>query len=212
MMGVEAEAFRQLFPERHIPVILASVFQAGETLRKKTDRDREDWITRRLYARLIRIRAFRDGPLGIHLKSEIVSSDDDADTPVGEIDLLASCGLGYEVYFALEAKKLRVRSSSGRLVSGNDEYVNNGMMRFIAGQYAPFMEASAMLGYVFDGKVDKARSGIYGYIQGKEKELRLKHPKRLMRSDIVPDMPIDETRHDLGKRSFTVYHIFLAVE
>jgi hypothetical protein len=211
MMGSEARAFRQLFPQWHIPVVLTSIFQAGETLRKKTANDREDWITRRLYARIIQIYPFRDGPLGIHLKQEIVYSDPDADTPAGEIDLLVSCGLGYKVCFALEAKRLRVRSSSGRFVSGNDEYVKNGIMRFVTGQYAPFMEASAMLGYVYDGETDKARSGIDRYIKSKATELKLKSPKRLMRSSILPDMFVDETRHDLKKRSFTIYHIFFAV-
>lgn len=210
-MGSEARAFRQLFPQWHIPVVLTSIFQAGETLRKKTANDREDWITRRLYARIIQIHPFRDGPLGIHLKQEIVYSDPDVDTPAGEIDLLVSCGLGYKVCFVLEAKRLRVRSSSGRFVSGNDEYVKNGIMRFVTGQYAPFMESGAMLGYVFDGETDKARSGVDRYVKSKAKELKLKFPKRLMRSQILPNKPIDETRHDLGKRSFTIYHIFLAV-
>jgi hypothetical protein len=85
------------------------------------------------------------------------------------------------------------------------------MMRFVAGQYTPFMEASAMIGYVYDGETDNARSGIDRYIKSKAKKLKLKSPKRLMRSSILPDKPIDETRHDLKKRSFTIYHIFLAV-
>jgi hypothetical protein len=75
-------------------------------------------------------------------------------------------------------------------------------MRFVTGQYAPFMEAGAMLGYVFDGETDKARSGVDRYVKSKAKELKLKSPKRLMRSQILPNKPIDETRHDLGKRSF----------
>jgi len=211
MMNNEARAFRKIFPQKHIPSVLSSVFQASETLRKKTANDREDWITTRLYVRIIQIPSFRDGPLNIYLRPKIVRSDSDADTPAGEIDLLVSCGLGYEVYFVLEAKRLRVRSSSGRLVSGNDEYVKNGIMRFVTGQYAPFMDAGAMLGYVFDGVTDKARSGIDRYVKSKAKELKLKSPKRLMRSQILPNKPIDETRHDLGKRSFTIYHIFLAV-
>jgi len=210
-MGSDARAFRKIFPQKHIPPILSSALQAGETLYKKTANDREDWITRRLYFRLIRIPAFRDGPLDARLKPEIISSYVDADTHVGEIDILVSCGLGYEVYFAIEAKRLRVRLSSGRLDSGNGKYVNNGMMRFVIGQYAPFMEAGAMLGYVYDGNTDKARTGIDRYIQSKAKELKLKPPMRLMRSGILPDKRVDETWHDLRKRSFTIYHVFLAV-
>ena len=210
-MSNEAEAFIPLFPKKHIPPILSSIYQASVTLRQKTANDHEDWITRRLYFRLIRIPTFRDGPLDIRLQPEIVFHDSDADSPAGRIDLLVSCGRGYEVYFAIEAKRLRVRSPKGRLYSESDKYVNNGMMRFVTGQYAPFMEAGAMLGYVFDGKTSLARSAVNKYVKNKAKKLKLKPPKRLMRSHILPDMPLDETRHDLWKHSFTIYHIFIAV-
>ena len=210
-MGSEDGALRQLFPQGHIPVVLSSILQAGGTLRKKSDTEFEDRITIRLCKELVRIPVFRDGPLDIRPQTGILSLNPDADKLGGSTDFLVSCGRGHEVYFALEAKRLRVRSSSGRLVSGNDEYVKNGIMRFVTGQYAPFMEASAMLGYVYDGETDKARSGIDRYIKSKATELKLKSPKRLMRSSILPDMLVDETRHDLKKRSFTIYHIFFAV-
>ena len=203
--------FRQLFPQRHIPVILSSILQAGVTVRKKTDSEFENRITIRICKKLVKIPVFRDGPLDIRPQTGILSSNPDEDNLDGSTDLLVSCGLGHEVYFILEAKRLRFRSPNGRWVAGNDEYVNNGMMRFVTGQYAPFMESGAMLGYVFDGETDKAHSGIDGYIQKKAKELKLKPPGRLLRSQILPDMPVDESHHDLRKRFFTVYHILLAV-
>jgi len=211
MGGVDGP-FRQLFPQGHIPVILSSILQAGDTLRKKSDSEFEDRITIRLCRHLLNMQVFRDSPiLDIRPQAGILSSNPDEDKLDGSTDLLVSCGLGHEVYFVLEAKRLRVRSPNGRLVAGNDEYVNNGMMRFVTGQYAPFMETGAMLGYVFDGETGKARSGIDGYVQKKAKELKLKPPRRLLRSQILSDMPIDETRHGLRKRSFTIYHILLAV-
>ncbi len=105
---------------------------------------------------------------------------------------------------------MRVRSSDGRLVSGNDKYVNEGMMRFVSGQYAPFMKASAMIGYVFDGQKSKARAGVEKYIQKKAKLLKLLDPLQLTRSPILNEKIVDETRHDLERRVFTLYHIFLA--
>ncbi|MBI5591540.1 MAG: hypothetical protein HY881_13765 [Deltaproteobacteria bacterium] len=207
-----AEAYRPLFPTKHIPIVLVSIVQAASTFSKKTDRDREDWITRRLHARLIRIREFRDGPFDIRLQPEIPSLDIDADTPAGRIDLLVSCGLGHEVYFAIEAKRLRVCSSDGRVsFHGSREYVMDGMMRFVSGQYAPHMEASAMLGYVFDGKIDKARSSIDKSVRKKATNLKLAHPGQLIRSPILAEMHIDETRHELSERFFTIYHVFIPV-
>jgi len=193
------------------PVILSSILQAGATLRKISDAEFENRITIRLCRQLVKIPVFRDGPLDIRPQTGILSFSLDEDKLDGSTDLLVSCGLGHEVYFILEAKRLRVRLPNGRLVAGNNEYVNNGMMRFITGQYAPFMETGAMLGYVFDGETGKARSGIDGYVQKKAKKLKLKPPRRLLRSQILADMPIDESRHDLRKRSFTIYHIFFAV-
>ncbi len=138
-MGSEASVFKALFPKRHIPTVLVSILQAGENLRKKTANDLEDWISRRLYWRLIRIYPFRDGPLDIRLQPEIVSVDSDENASAGKIDFVVSCGLGAEIYFAIEAKRLRVRSTSGKMDAGNDDYVNDGMMRFVSGQYAPFI-------------------------------------------------------------------------
>ena len=210
-MSNEAEAFIPLFPKKHIPPILSSIYQASVTLRQKTANDHEDWITRRLYFRLIRIPTFRDGPLDIRLQPEIVFHDSDADSPAGRIDLLVSCGRGYEVYFAIEAKRLRVRLSNGRLDSGSDKYVNNGMMRFVTGQYAPFMEAGAMLGYVFDGDVARARAGISASTSKNAGRLKLAPPHRLQSSAALPGKGLDETRHYLGSREFTIYHVLVAV-
>jgi hypothetical protein len=210
-MAGEVRPFRVLFPQRHVPIILISIFQAGKTLRKKTANDLEDWISRRLYWRLIRIYPFRDGPLDIRLQPEIVSVDSDENTPVGKIDFVVSCGLGAEIYFAIEAKRLRVRSTSGKMDAGNDDYVNDGMMRFVSGQYAPFMKTGAMLGYVYDRDIKKARTGVAGYIKSRGKELKLTSPKPLTRASLLPDKAIYETRHSLKKRPFLIYHIFLAV-
>ena len=84
-------------------------------------------------------------------------------------------------------------------------------MRFVTGQYARFMKAGAMLGYVFDNDIKKARAGVAGYIVKKDKELKLVSSKKLERSSILPDKQIYETQHDLEKRSFIIHHIFLAV-
>lgn len=209
-MENDATEFKKLFPKGQIPFILAAIFQAGDNLRKKTERDREDWITRRLYARLIKIPIYRDGPLDIRMQTEISAVDPDSNYPAGRIDILVSCGQGAEVYFAIEAKRLRVRSSKGALVLCNRGYVVNGMMRFVTGQYAPLMEAGAMLGYVYDGKTDEARIDIDKSIQ-RAHDLKLSAPTKLIKSGILPKNPVDETIHELEKRVFTIYHVFLAV-
>lgn len=205
-------AYGRLFPQQHIPVILRLLLQVGKNIRKKTATDLEDWITTRLHRRLIHEPSFRDGPLQIDPQTSIVNSEADLEvnTPEGRLDLKVSCDLGYEVYFAIEAKRLRV-SLPSRFFSGGWEYVKDGMMRFITGQYAPFMQAGAMLGYVYDGETENARADIDRQIQKMAKELKLKEPKRLAPSPILPNQPIDETNHDLDRRSFTIFHLLLGV-
>ena len=204
--------YRNLFPQKHIPIILILILQAGKSLRKKTETDREDWLTTRLHRQLIRLPIFRDGPLQINLQPDIVYSDADTEknTPEGRLDLQVTCGIGYETYFAIEAKRLRVPLPSG-FFKGSWEYISEGMMRFVKGQYAPHMQAGAMLGYVFDGQKEKARSDINEAVISKAKDLKLKKPHRLATTSILPDQSIDETQHDLKKRYFTIYHLFLNV-
>jgi len=205
-------AYQALFPQNRIPLILSLIFKSGATIRKRTATDREDRITTRLHRHLIREPSFRDGPLQIHLQPDIVSSnaEPEKETPEGRLDLQVSCGRGYEVYFAIEAKRLRVLLPGG-LFLGAREYVKEGMMRFVTGQYAPFMQAGAMLGYVYDGKVKDAREDIALQVHLNAEKLKLKAPKRLAPSQLLPGQPIDETHHNLEKRFFTLYHLFLAV-
>lgn len=85
------------------------------------------------------------------------------------------------------------------------------MMRFVKGQYAPRMKAGGMLGYVFDGEIDKARTSINKSVRNKRIVLRLLPPEQLTRSAILTEMQIDETGHDLVERLFTIYHVLVAV-
>ncbi len=213
MRGGNIGAYKRLFPAKHIPTILLLIVEAGSSLRKKTEHEREDHLTRRLYKQLIKAPVFRNGPLDIVLQPEIPLTGQDVDaSSFGRIDLLVSCARGHEVYFAIEAKRLRFYSAGGgKLYSGAGEYIREGMMRFVTGKYAPYMEESAMLGYVFDGELDKARSDVDKSIRNNATALRLASPGCLARSSILPEAGLDETKHDLPERSFAIYHIFVPV-
>ncbi len=210
-MGERPHEFRKLFPTGYIPIILANIFQAGETLRKKTSNEIENKLTRRLCVIMNQLPGFRDGPLSLHPQQELLPLEPDSDSPEGYVDILVSCGYGSETYFAIEAKRLRVRSAKGKMDAGNNDYVNEGMMRFVSGQYAPFMTSGAMLGYVYDGDIQKACSGVGRYIKDKIKELRLMPPEKMKRSSLVATKEVYETRHDLTRRKFFIYHVFLGV-
>ncbi len=211
MMGVTAGRFKRLFPQKRIKRVISAVLHAGSFVKKETNSDREDDITAQLHERLILSYPFRDGPLSIQRQPEIPASGPKTDYRYGQVDLLVPTELGYQVYFAIEAKRMRYFSPNGSFIPGNSAYVKDGMMRFVTGRYAALMGSGAMLGYVFDGQTDQARYDIDQFIQGKANELRLKAPKRFRPSKLLPGKSIDETHHDLTKRHFTIYHIFIAV-
>jgi hypothetical protein len=68
-----------------------------------------------------------------------------------------------------------------------------------------------MLGYVFDGKIDKALSGINKSVRNRAKDLRMKPPGGLARSKIFAEKPIHETGHDLTRRYLVIYHVLVGV-
>nr|VFJ86064.1 MAG: hypothetical protein BECKLFY1418B_GA0070995_100194 [Candidatus Kentron sp. LFY] len=202
------------FPEEEISYILSSVLRVGAALRKKSEREKENPITIRLCKRLKRIERFRDGPLECHLQQEIPSFDPDDDSIIGRMDISVSgVGGGSETYFAIEAKRLRFLYPGGTFETGSPEYVGEkGMMRFVTGKYAPFMQAGAMLGYVFDGNTEKVWSGIGKYIRRKTEMLQMDDPRKLVPSGILPGERVGETRHHRMKdRIFILYHVFISV-
>ena len=210
-MSGDAGSFISLFPKGSIPSILNAVSKAGDSLHKKVDNEHENRVSIHFYSLITRVYPFKSGPFDIRLQPQIIDTSSNNSTLSGQIDFIVSCGLGFETYFAIEAKRLRVRSEKGKMVAGNDYYVNDGMMRFVTSQYAPFMVSGAMLGYVYDGDIKQARSGVAKYIDRKRKELKLMPPEKLIKSSIVASKEFYETRHDLKERVFTLYHVFLDV-
>ena len=71
-----------------------------------------------------------------------------------------------EVYLAYECKRLNVPTATGRrhLVS---EYVEDGVRRFVSGQYASHLPFSCMLGYVIDGDVADADRRVRNSMRSK---------------------------------------------
>nr|VFJ72588.1 MAG: hypothetical protein BECKFW1821C_GA0114237_103525 [Candidatus Kentron sp. FW] len=209
-MPGDVRLFRELFPERYIRYILSAILQVD--LRKASEKEWENPITERLYDELEWFPRFRDGPLAVCLRPKVRPSNSKIEKKVvGEPDVLIFCALGTQVYFAIEAKRLRFRSPRGALETGNSEYVGkDGMMRFVTGKYAPFMKTGAMLGYVFDGNTEKAWTDIAELIREKTETLKMIDPKDLTRSEILPGERIGETHHlRMDDRAFTIYHVFM---
>jgi hypothetical protein len=75
------------------------------------------------------------------------------------IDFVLTIGDAEDVYLACECKRLNVPYKSG-LKGLVGEYVDDGLMRFVSGQYANGLPLAMMLGYVMNAKVEHARKGL----------------------------------------------------
>lgn len=208
------QAFIPLFPTEEIGAILNAFLVQAETLHKKTDTDREDDLSGRLHKRLCGDVYIRNAPFSVHREERIYNDDIDEAGYTGRIDFCCTMPPGNDTYFAIEAKRLHVTFPNGKWQSLVSEYVtgDQGMMCFVTGKYAEHQETGAMLGYVFDGDVPKARQSISDSINANRHKLKISGSQGLVESSIAKRVErVDETRHELDRHVFTMYHILVSV-
>jgi hypothetical protein len=206
-------AFISLFPIEEISAILNAVLVQAETLHKKTDTDREDDLSDRLHKRLCGDVYIRNAPFSVYREVRIYNDDIEEAGHTGRIDFCCTMPPGNDTYFAIEAKRLHVTFPNGKWKSLVSEYVtgDQGMMCFVTGKYAAHQETGAMLGYVFDGDVHKARRSISDSIDANQNALKIS--QKLAESSIVKRVErVYETRHALDRRIFTMYHLLVSVQ
>ena len=86
------------------------------------------------------------------------------------------------------------------------------MMCFVIGRYSQGLLAGAMLGYVYDGRVEAAQTAVGQAIVNHAKKLKLAKPHELRVSTVVPqESRIAESLHDLPAGVFVIYHILVPV-
>lgn len=213
-MRREAIEWVRLFEAEEIPIILGAVLRCSARLRKTSIAEREDRISDRLRMLLIQDTQLRE--LAIIVDREVYVYDDEQEKPTGRLDfrfLSTREAAHSQLYFAIEAKRLHVTFAS-RWDSCVHNYVTDrqGMMCFIEQRYGQGLASGGMLGYVFDGDVEKARLSVGAAILKHHVKLKCTQPFALVASAIVPgDSRISQTLHNLAHSRFTIYHLFVAV-
>lgn len=210
-MSAAEEWIQPLFPEEEIPFILQAVSRSLLSLKKTKLRELETSLNRRLRVELQRDEQLRDRPVEVDREKVL----DDLDTgEESRVDITFTFSTQRQKpwpYFAIEAKRLRV-SYKGKVYSQTSQYVTHrqGMMCFVDGRYSKGLTSAAMLGYVFDGDIAKARDEISKQISKNHVKLKCRNPHGLKSSE--GDIPqVDESLHDFGGRHFTLFHILSAV-
>lgn len=205
MKDAEDPCWPALFPEDEIPGMIKDVLDACVHLTRpaKSEKRPEEAISRQVYLKLCRMPAYRRGPLEPHFESWLPDLD-------GRADIRFSCGKGIHTYFVFEAKRLFVTYPRGKKDTLVKEYVREGMMRFVAGRYAPFQCSSAMLGYVHDVAVDAARSAVTAEIANTSDALFL--VRGLATSSVEVGHRVDDSVHLLANnRRFLIYHLLVSI-
>jgi len=217
VMGAEANAVvwkEDLFPEDLIPGILELVRTSWDSFEKPDRLEREVFISEK-FVKNIRIERNRRDDLPFHVWPEVNTLDTQAEDK-GRTDILFAF-LGTpkeEVHFVFECKRLRIPyPPPSKLATNNSEYVNKqGMMCFVTGKYSRSVTNGGMIGYVMDGRTEKAIPSVGILIKKKRLALKLAEDTGLERSSVMGDLQnVRETRHILNERKFTIHHIFLAV-
>jgi hypothetical protein len=86
------------------------------------------------------------------------------------------------------------------------------MMCFIEQRYGRGLASGGMLGYVFDGAIEKARASVGAAIVENHEKLKCATPFKLAPSSVLPgDSRVSETNHALAHGDFIIYHLFVAV-
>lgn len=93
-------------------------------------------------------------------------------TTPSSIDFVLTVGDDEEVYLAYECKRLNVTYGT-RVRNYCGPYVDDGLMRFVSGQYAKGLPMATMIGYVMNGNNTTARRGLRRAMKLRTAALRL---------------------------------------
>jgi hypothetical protein len=196
------------FPEDLVPRLLDLVTETWADFERPGETELEVPITRRFKRALKQAKDYRKLP--VRIEREATEDDPDTGKERGRIDLkfLPAVSAREEVYFAFECKRLNAVEDRHRRTLA-PEYVTDGMMRFVTGQYAATMLHGGMIGYVLDGRCADAIRLVERNIASRSVELKMEAPAALAKSALGPENDmIRETTHLLG-RSFRLHHVFL---
>jgi hypothetical protein len=210
MTAGDTSAWDDLFQQRLVPAILAHVIATWAKMPKPGASDLEDAISVKLYSALIRAKDRNAHAFLIRYQDVEVDTDLERETGRKDIVFFPSL-LDEEIYLCLEAKRLNAVISGVRR-SLADEYVKEGMQRFVDGKYSRFVRHGGMLAYVLDGDINRAIQNVESNILRRIEELRMDENGGFIASTVRPDdTHSKETHHHraIEEPVFRIHHLFV---
>ncbi len=150
-----------------IPEIVNLILEAWALMGQIAPDSKEDPVSEELCKRLRSTKRHLQLPLCVNTQHvELDSKARGVDQ--GRIDIVFTPLVPDEsIYFALECKRVNVAQADGSTRGYHSEYVSEGLMRFVSGQYANEVRHGGMLAFVLDGNVSKAMKGVVRNIKTK---------------------------------------------
>jgi hypothetical protein len=197
--------------ESFVPDILSVTIASWESLSPIASDETEDNITLELCRALRKNRSVRELPFHVH--SQLTEIDPQAGTGQGRQDIVFSFFVPDEaIYFCLEGKRLNA-TSGGKVRAYASEYVSDGMMRFVTGQYSKAVHHGGMIGYVLDKNVKKAIANVENNTKSSHVALRMSPPGVLQQSTVLSaETRAKETHHNRlfdAPSVFCLHHLFM---
>ena len=149
--------FRDIGEQMSEAIEVAWPICIGPLQAKKDAMTHEDHITEHLVKALRRTKKV---PGRIEYQYALLVEDANGNVSLsGKIDFVLTVGDDEDAYLACECKRLKVPYATGvrNLCS---LYVEDGLMRFVTGQYSNGLPMTMMIGYVMNGDNGGARRGL----------------------------------------------------
>lgn len=210
MIAGDPTDWDNFFQQNLIPAVLSLVISTWDRMEKLGQMAHENEVSIKLYAALI---TGKDrNRQAFLIRYEDVEVDTDLAKETGRKDIVFFPPANDEdIYFCLETKRLNALVSGVRR-SLADEYVKEGMQRFVDGKYSRLVRHRGMLGYVLDGRVARAVKNVEANIRKHARELGMALPGGFLPSSVRPDdLSAKETHHRRGYETalFCIHHLFM---
>lgn len=193
-----------------VGAVLALTLEAWGKIDPPGPSEHEDKTTIRLYAAMVKNRDRQAHRFLIRYQDvEVVT---DLAKEIGRKDIVFFPGHDGDFYFCLEAKRLNARVN-GVMKSMADDYVKEGMQRFVDGKYSRYIHHGGMLGYVLDGDVTRAMTNVLANIHSEHPSLGMDSPGDWVESPHRKGDPhARETSHRRGHTTtrFQLQHLFVS--
>jgi hypothetical protein len=206
----DSSQWNDFFADDLVPSVFDLVLKTWDKLDRPAIDEHEDATTVRLFSAMVR--AKDRSVYSFLIRYQDVEVDFDLDKETGRKDIVFFPPFNdEEIYFCLEAKRLNVVKDGHRRALA-DEYVKEGMQRFIDRKYSKKVCHGGMLGYVLDGDLNRAMKNVARNISGNYLSLRMQAPGEWADSSMLPsNRNAKESRHQRIQQTAPIllHHLFV---